>query len=144
MKKLSLIFVCLLALGVALHADIYIKSNVHTDAFAMMGQNQPAKDTVQEQWFSDNAVAMMLHVNCSPRDISWGAAGATAFRDLAAGAVSGAALELAGSVGDNLRMISANTIAIVIGAPTAVAAMNAARNACVGSDMLADKDGTTC
>ena len=37
-----------------LPADVYIKTNVHTDAFAMMGQNQPAKDEVMEQWVGNN------------------------------------------------------------------------------------------
>ncbi len=43
-----------LALSVLLSADVYIKSNVHTDAFTMMGKNQPAKDEVMEQWIGNN------------------------------------------------------------------------------------------
>jgi hypothetical protein len=40
-------------------ADIYIKSKTHTDAFAVMGQNQPAKDETSEVWFGDDKFAMI-------------------------------------------------------------------------------------
>jgi hypothetical protein len=43
-----------LAVSVLLAADVYVKSSVHTDAFAMMGKNQPAKDEVMEQWVGNN------------------------------------------------------------------------------------------
>lgn len=39
-----------MAIAFMLPADVYIKTNVHTDAFTMMGKNQPAKDEVMEQW----------------------------------------------------------------------------------------------
>jgi hypothetical protein len=48
-----------LALAAAAGADIYVKSKTHTDAFAMMGQNQPAKDEVAEQWFNDDQFAAL-------------------------------------------------------------------------------------
>lgn len=54
MKKVLFAVITVLALGVLLSADVYIKTNVHTDAFAMMGQNQPAKDEVMEQWVGNN------------------------------------------------------------------------------------------
>jgi hypothetical protein len=38
-------------------ADIYIKSKTHTDAFAVMGQSQPAKDETTEQWLGDDKFA---------------------------------------------------------------------------------------
>jgi hypothetical protein len=38
-------------------ADTYIKSKTHTDAFAMMGQSQPAKDETTEQWLGDDKFA---------------------------------------------------------------------------------------
>lgn len=39
-------------------ADYYIKQNVHTDAFSMMGQSQPAKDEVNHMWIGKNKMAM--------------------------------------------------------------------------------------
>ena len=54
MKKILFTVFLVLAISVLLSADVYIKSNVHTDAFAMMGQNQPAKDEVMEQWIGNN------------------------------------------------------------------------------------------
>ncbi|HSQ35898.1 MAG TPA: DUF4412 domain-containing protein [Candidatus Binatia bacterium] len=54
MKKILFAVVFLLAIAVFLSADVYIKSNVHTDAFTMMGKNQPAKDEVMEQWIGNN------------------------------------------------------------------------------------------
>jgi len=44
--------------ALSLSADIYVKSNSHTDAMSMMGQNTPATDSVSELWISDNAIAM--------------------------------------------------------------------------------------
>jgi Domain of unknown function (DUF4412) len=57
MKKALTIFSLLLVLAVAASADIYVKSKTHTDAFAMMGQDRPAKDEINEQWFNDNQFA---------------------------------------------------------------------------------------
>ncbi len=57
MKKTLTVFSLLLVLAVAASADIYVKSKTHTDAFAMMGQNRPAKDEISEQWFNDNQFA---------------------------------------------------------------------------------------
>ena len=54
MKKVLFAVVLVLAIALLLPADVYIKTNVHTDAFAMMGQNQPAKDEVMEQWVGNN------------------------------------------------------------------------------------------
>ena len=54
MKKILFAVVFLLAIAVFLSADVYIKSNVHTDAFTMMGKNQPAKDEVMDQWIGNN------------------------------------------------------------------------------------------
>lgn len=54
MKKVLFTVIALLALAFVLSADVYIKTSVHTDAFAMMGQNQPAKDEVMEQWVGNN------------------------------------------------------------------------------------------
>jgi len=54
MKKILFAVVFFLAIAVFLSADVYIKSNVHTNAFTMMGKNQPAKDEVMEQWIGNN------------------------------------------------------------------------------------------
>jgi len=57
MKKVLFAVILVLAIALMLPADVYIKTNVHTDAFAMMGQNQPAKDEVMEQWIGSNQLA---------------------------------------------------------------------------------------
>jgi len=57
MKRLSTALVIILLAAVAANADIYIKSKVHTDPVSMMGQTQPASDTVSEQWIGDNIFA---------------------------------------------------------------------------------------
>lgn len=57
MKKILIVLSLLLVLASFATADIYIKSKMHSDAFAMMGQNRPAKDEIMEQWFNDNQFA---------------------------------------------------------------------------------------
>jgi len=59
MKKALTVFSLILVLAVAASADIYVKSKTHSDAWAMMGRNQPAKDEVAEQWFNDNQFAFI-------------------------------------------------------------------------------------
>ena len=59
MKKLCVLFSLVLVLAAFASADIYIKSKTHTDAFAVMGQNQPAKDETTEQWVGDDKFAMI-------------------------------------------------------------------------------------
>jgi hypothetical protein len=39
-----------------LHADVFLKQKVHTDAFEMMGQTQPAKDVTQTTWLTANGI----------------------------------------------------------------------------------------
>lgn len=56
MKRAIFAVIVVLA-ALLLPADVYIKTNVHTDAFSMMGQNQPAKDEVTEQWVNNNQLA---------------------------------------------------------------------------------------
>lgn len=53
MKKAVLFAVVLFVAALMLPADIYIKTNVHTDAFEMMGQKQPAKDETTDQWLNE-------------------------------------------------------------------------------------------
>jgi len=57
MKKILFAVFLVLVFSVLLSADIYIKSTIHTDAFAMMGKNQPAKDEFTEQWIGNNQMA---------------------------------------------------------------------------------------
>ncbi len=57
MKRLFAVLAIFLAFGAVLRADIYIKSNVHTDPMSMMGQNQPARDNVQEVWMGKDMIA---------------------------------------------------------------------------------------
>lgn len=54
MKKVIAGAIIVLAAALLLPADVYIKTNVHTDAFEMMGQKQPAKDEVTEQWVNNS------------------------------------------------------------------------------------------
>ena len=54
MKKVLFAVVLVLAIALLLPADVYIKTSVHTDAFEMMGQKQPAKDEIMEQWMGNN------------------------------------------------------------------------------------------
>jgi hypothetical protein len=62
MKKI--LWVAILALAVsgstAFAADYYIKQISHTDAFAMMGQEQPARDDTIHMWLGDNRMAMEM------------------------------------------------------------------------------------
>lgn len=53
MKKALFALIVVLAVALLLPADVYIKTSVHTDAFEMMGQKQPAKDEITEQWVND-------------------------------------------------------------------------------------------
>lgn len=54
MKKFIL-FITLLTVSIAfVSADIYIKQSFHTDPVSIMGQSQPAKDEISEQWIGDN------------------------------------------------------------------------------------------
>ena len=41
-------------LTAALHADVYMKQKHHTDAVSIMGQNQPARDAIEEIWLTEN------------------------------------------------------------------------------------------
>ena len=63
MKKILTVLSLLLVLTAAAGADIYVKSKVHTDAIAMMGQSQPAKDETSEQWFNDDQFATVASEN---------------------------------------------------------------------------------
>ncbi len=57
MKRIILILVITVLLFSFVSADVYIKTKTHTDAVAIMGQKQPAKDEIIEQWLGDNIYA---------------------------------------------------------------------------------------
>jgi len=52
-KPLSILFIAVLAVGFA-NADTLIRQTTHTDAFSMMGQDQPARDETQEIWIGQD------------------------------------------------------------------------------------------
>ncbi|MBN2199039.1 MAG: hypothetical protein JW747_04240 [Candidatus Aminicenantes bacterium] len=57
MKKTLALVASLLIPASFAAADYYVKSKTHTDAYSMMGQSQPAKDGVQEQWIGPDRFA---------------------------------------------------------------------------------------
>ncbi len=57
MKKIICVLSLFLVLATFAAADVYIKAKQHTDAFSVMGQSQPAKDEVIEQWIGDDKFA---------------------------------------------------------------------------------------
>jgi hypothetical protein len=60
LKKLFVLTVIGLSLAGFARADIYIKSNTHTDAVSMMGQSRPASDVTTEQWLGDGVMASKM------------------------------------------------------------------------------------
>jgi len=54
MKKIFLTGILILGLFVGLSADIYLKTKVKTDPINVLGQSIPAKETIIEEWVSDN------------------------------------------------------------------------------------------
>lgn len=56
-KSFSLLFVLILTAGF-LSAEVYIKQKIHTDEMNIMGQTQPASDTIMEMWMGKNKMAM--------------------------------------------------------------------------------------
>jgi len=52
MKKLFILVVLFIFAFGMINAEYYIKTKVHTDPFTMMGKSKPAKDEVNEIWFS--------------------------------------------------------------------------------------------
>jgi hypothetical protein len=59
MKKIATLFMVVLMASLSLSAEIYVKTKTHTDPVSFMGQNQPAKDEIQEQWLADDKMAMV-------------------------------------------------------------------------------------
>ncbi len=48
------VLVCLVFATVQARADVYMKNKMHTDAFTVMGQSQPAKDEIMVFWLGAN------------------------------------------------------------------------------------------
>jgi len=59
MKKAFVFIGLVLVVALSLSADIYIKTKTHTDAMSIMGQTTPASDSMSDQWFGDNQIAMI-------------------------------------------------------------------------------------
>lgn len=57
MKRAIILLIFAFVMAMFLPADVYIKTTTHQDAFEMMGQKQPAKDDVAEQWIGNNQMA---------------------------------------------------------------------------------------
>ena len=70
MKRTITAILCVLAIASFASADIYVKSKVHTDPMSMMGQNQPAKDSVSEQWMGTDKFAMLSDQSSSVVDLA--------------------------------------------------------------------------
>lgn len=56
LKLMLSLFICC-ALAPFATAGVYIEQLTHTDAFTIMGQNQPAKDSVQKIWLENDRMA---------------------------------------------------------------------------------------
>ena len=70
MKRTITAILCVLTIASFASADIYIKSKVHSDPVSFMGQNQPAKDSVSEQWMGTDKFATLSDQNASVIDLS--------------------------------------------------------------------------
>jgi hypothetical protein len=60
MKKLFLFASLILAVTALASADIYVKSQSHTDAMSFMGQTQPEKNEITEQWIGNDVFASVM------------------------------------------------------------------------------------
>ena len=57
MKRFIAVFSFILLTSTFAAADGYMKMKSHSDPISVMGQNQPAQDTVTEQWIGDGKMA---------------------------------------------------------------------------------------
>jgi hypothetical protein len=53
---LALYAVCIFFIPGPILADVYLKYRQHTDPYKVMGQMQPAKDSVRETWVGENCI----------------------------------------------------------------------------------------
>ena len=58
MRKAFLVIVLLIVSSVFLSADYYIKKQVKTGSFAIMGKTEPEKNETNEMWLGENKMAM--------------------------------------------------------------------------------------
>ena len=70
MRRLFAVLLTILLIPALASADVYIKSKNHTDPVSVAGQNQPAKDTITEQWISDGKVAVISAANTMIMDLT--------------------------------------------------------------------------
>jgi hypothetical protein len=70
MKKLLAVLALILMISTFAVADIYVKSKNHTDPISVMGTDQPATDTVSEQWIGDGKVAIISPANTMILDLN--------------------------------------------------------------------------
>lgn len=59
MKKLLTCLAMMLAVTLALSADVYVKMKTHSDAMSIMGQTTPAQDGTTEQWIGEDKFASL-------------------------------------------------------------------------------------
>ncbi len=59
MKRSILVATLIIISFAFLSADVYVKTESHTDAFEVMGQKRPAEDKVTEQWMGDKKFAQI-------------------------------------------------------------------------------------
>ena len=57
LAKIGIIAAVALLVPALLQADVYLKQKQHTDAYEVMGQNQPAEDLVTEIWIAKDKMA---------------------------------------------------------------------------------------
>ena len=70
MKRTVTAILCVLAIASFAAADVYVKSNMHTDPMSIMGKNQPAKDSISEQWIGTDKFAMVSDQSASVIDLT--------------------------------------------------------------------------
>jgi hypothetical protein len=60
MKKIVLLALVLISVALVLRADVYIKTQIHTDPMTVMGNAQPASDQTTEQWIATDKMATVM------------------------------------------------------------------------------------
>lgn len=60
MKKILFVVLILMAAGFLLRADVYVKTQIHTEPMTVMGQTQPASDQTTEQWIATDKIATIM------------------------------------------------------------------------------------
>ena len=83
MKRLALLVTVALAVSALplRAADVYVRSKLHTDAMAVMGQSMPATDVVTETWISGTRMAAITKETTFIVDLDRNAAFIVTHRD---------------------------------------------------------------